>query len=97
VATVSATRWRVLVHGPRAEGAGDGGLLEDVARVVDRVDIKAALHGPRLVHDAHEVGPGDLGPAAEAQHRALHPLLDQVVVESGLVLEVDLGLAARRP
>jgi hypothetical protein len=53
----------VLVHRARAEGAGDGGLLEDVARVVHGIGVEAAADGARLLHHAQEVLARDLGPS----------------------------------
>jgi hypothetical protein len=86
---------KVGVRRAGIEGAGDGGLFEDVAGVMGREGIEDALEAARAFDDAMQVGARDFLAVRQAQDGALDPLVDQVILQRRLVLEVDLGLAAR--
>ena len=83
-----------VIGAARRERPGDGGLLEDGAGVVGREGRDQRLGPAGVADDAHEVLADDLLARVEAQRRLLGSLLDEVVLEVGLVLQVDLGLAA---
>jgi hypothetical protein len=62
---------------------------------VGREGIEDALEAACAFDDAMQVGARDFLAVRQAQDGALDPLVDQVILKRGLVLEVDLGLAAR--
>ncbi len=79
----------------RIEGPGKGGLFQDVARIMRREGIEHAAELARAFDHAGQIGAGDLLADRQAQHRAVDAHFDKVVLKRGLILEVDLGLAAR--
>src|SRR5690606_16077201 len=76
------------------QGTSNRGLLDDMRGVMRRIGAQDATGGARLFDYAGQVGPGDLFAIAKPQACALDPLLDQVILKRGLVLEIDLRAAA---
>ena len=78
------------------EHADDRRLLDDLAVVAA---VQAAQHvadDARLLDQLAQVGAGALLAGRQPQHRVLEAGVDQVVLQRALVLEILLGLAARR-
>ena len=73
---------QVRIHRAGHEGPGDGGLFEDVARVMRRKGVQNALELARLFDHARQVLPGDLFAIALPQQRAVDALVDQVASPS---------------
>ena len=94
-ATVSATACRSASALPGVKGPGERRLFQDVARIVRREGFQHAAELARAFDHAGQVGARNLFARAKAQDRALDAHLDQVILQRRLILEVDLGLAAR--
>ncbi|MPL85446.1 hypothetical protein SDC9_31414 [bioreactor metagenome] len=86
---------RIGIDPARHQRAGDRRLFENALRVMRREGLQDAADHPRLLDHALEIGADDLLTIAKPQPRALDALMDQELFEGGLVLQIDLGLAAR--
>ncbi len=86
---------QVVFHNTGDKGAGDGGLFEDVARIMRREGFQHTFELARLFHDTAQISAGDFFAVALAEHRPVNALLDQIFIHRLLVFEVNLGPAAR--
>ena len=80
------------------EHAGDRRLLDHLAVVAAVQAVEHVADRARLL-DQRRAGraPARSSPECEREHRVLEAGVDQIVLERALVLEILLGLAARRP
>ena len=82
-------RLQIRIRPARDKGLGNRRLLHDVPRIMRRERLDDPLRLPRFLDDAHQVRAHDLLARTEPEHRILGSLRDQVILQRGLVLEVN--------
>ena len=86
---------QVVIRPARVESPGQRRLFQNRAGIVRREGVEHPAELARAFDHPGEVVARDLGAVGQAQDRAFGAHLDQIVIQGGLILQVDLGLAAR--
>ncbi len=85
---------QIGIRTAKIERACDCGLFQNAARIMGREGIKDPAELARAFDHAGKVSACNVFARRKAQHRAVDPHLDQVILQRGLIFQINLGLAA---
>ncbi len=82
---------------PRAQHAGDRGLLDHLAVIAAVQIVQRAADDAGILHQRQQIAAAAVLARRQLEHAVVEPGFDQIIFQRALVLQVLLGLAAASP